>query len=92
MVLLFLVAGTQYFIKNANELCVENEMISSQEECSTAILELKNLGLDITFSGTSGSNKMWPKGCYRHTVDKFGYWNSDESGSENSNARPICKG
>ena len=90
--LIFSVAETQYFLKDNKGLCDQNEMIGTQAECTEAILQLQSRGLHLTFGGTSGSNPLWPKGCYRHTGDNFGYWNSAASGESNINARPICKG
>ena len=86
-----------YFLKTANQLCTNNEVIDNLDECKLATGKL-NLTL---YFNPIGSWSNYPKGCWKWTYRNerwnrtYGrteaYWNTHSSGSANAEAQAICK-
>ena len=85
----YLLVSGQYFLKGANQLCSDEELIHTSEECNFAVIDLRDGGADINFDETK-SKDDWPKGCYKGDGTDV-YFNSHPSGSANDEANPICR-
>ena len=93
---LYSLISVKYVLKAANDLCTNNLLISTLDECKSAVSYLKDqwytkdMGLCIVFFGKE-SSVFYPKGCYKDQKTKHAFWNTHQSGSANENAEPICK-
>ena len=90
---------SKYVLKSANDKCGFNSginpgysLISTLDECKSAVGELSDSGLDIVFDGTiTSSRAKFPKGCYKDQNSENAFWNTHNSGSTNEDAQPICR-
>ena len=92
---LYLFISDEYYLREANDLCTNTELISTLDECKLAIRFLKDSGSNVTFHD-SESILFYPKGCYKMAKTYYNpgdraFWNTHHSGKANENAQPICK-
>ena len=83
----------EYYLKAANDLCTNEERISTMDECNSAVNQLKARGEFANIEVREESTTTNPKGCYLLDVIPMVYWNPpwDNLGKANAAAKPICK-
>jgi hypothetical protein len=78
--------------------CPENYSLLETEAACESLAAIAGASLaDIAGANMymyAGSEEAsyYPAGCFRHTVSGKFYWNTHESGANNSFAQPVCAG